>query len=156
MNTLISHFNFKAAFPSLLLKVEYHWIGMVRYTRGSFMKVCICYGKELRIYLVSNRKPRFHSNKESTCQCRRHKRHWFDPWVRKIPWGRKWQPTPIFLPVKFIGWKSLEGYSPWGHEESDTIEHRHIYLGNQVMMSNLHFRKITLAPSIDNALTGKE
>ena len=36
--------------------------------------------------------------KESACQCRSCKRHRFDPWVRKIPWRRKWQPTPVFLP----------------------------------------------------------
>ena len=38
------------------------------------------------------------SGKESACQCRRYKRHRFDPWVRKIPWRRKWKPTPVFLP----------------------------------------------------------
>ena len=38
----------------------------------------------------------------------------FDPWVRKIPWRRKWQPTPVLLPGKFRGWRSLVGYSPWG------------------------------------------
>ena len=37
-----------------------------------------------------------------------------DPWVRKIPWGREWQPTPIFLPGKSHGQRSLVGYSPWG------------------------------------------
>ena len=36
------------------------------------------------------------------------------------PWRKKWQPTPIFLPGKSHGWKSLVGYSPWGHTESDT------------------------------------
>ena len=36
--------------------------------------------------------------KESACQCRRCKRRSFDPWVRKMPWRRKWQPTPVFLP----------------------------------------------------------
>ena len=41
--------------------------------------------------------------KEPTCQGRRHKRCGFDPWVRKIPWRSKWQPTPIFLPGKFHG-----------------------------------------------------
>jgi len=35
--------------------------------------------------------------KEPACQCRRRKRCRFDPWVRKIPWRRKWQPTPVFL-----------------------------------------------------------
>ena len=39
---------------------------------------------------------------------------WFDPWVEKIPWRRKWQLTPVFLPGKSHGQKSLTGYSPWG------------------------------------------
>ena len=53
------------------------------------------------------------SGKESACHFRSHQ---FDPWVRKIPWRKKWQPTPVFLPGKFHGQKSLEGYSPWGHK----------------------------------------
>ena len=43
------------------------------------------------------------SGKESTCKCRRHKRDGFDPWVSKIPWSRKWQPTPVFLPGESHG-----------------------------------------------------
>ena len=39
----------------------------------------------------------------------------FVSWVRKIPWRRKWQPTPVFLPGKSQGQRSLVGYSPWGH-----------------------------------------
>ena len=39
--------------------------------------------------------------KEFACHFRRHKRPEFDPWVGKIPWSRKWQPTPVFLPGKF-------------------------------------------------------
>ena len=39
----------------------------------------------------------------------------FDPWVGKIPWKRKWQPTPVFLPGESQGQRSLAGYSPWGH-----------------------------------------
>ena len=46
---------------------------------------------------VTVRIPRWHSGKESICQ---HRRRRFDPWVRKIPWSRKWQPTPVFLPEK--------------------------------------------------------
>ena len=46
----------------------------------------------------------------------------FDPWVGKIPWRRKWQPTPVFLPGESHGWRSLVGYSPWGRKESDTTE----------------------------------
>ena len=38
-----------------------------------------------------------------------------DPWVGKIPWSRKWQPAPVFLPGEFRGKRSLAGYSPWGH-----------------------------------------
>ena len=41
--------------------------------------------------------PRRRSGKESAWQYRRHKRHRFDPWVRKNPWSRNWQPTPVFL-----------------------------------------------------------
>ena len=41
----------------------------------------------------------------------------FNLWVRKIPWRRKWQPTPGFLPRESHGWRSLMGYSPWGHKE---------------------------------------
>ena len=46
----------------------------------------------------------------------------FDPWVGKIPWRRKWKPTPVFLPRKFHGWRSLVSYSPWGRKESNTTE----------------------------------
>ena len=45
----------------------------------------------------------WHSGKESACQCRRLKRHQFDPWLRKIPWRMKWQLTPVFLSGKFNG-----------------------------------------------------
>ena len=47
---------------------------------------------------------------------------WFDPWVRKIPWRRTWQPIPVFLPGESHGQRSLEGYSPWGRKESDMTE----------------------------------
>ena len=39
-----------------------------------------------------------------------------------LPWRRKWQPTPVFLPGELHGQRSLVGYSPWGHKESDTTE----------------------------------
>ena len=57
--------------------------------------------------------PWWFSGKESTCQCRR---YGFDSCIRKIPWRRKWQPTPIELPGKSHGQRSLAGYSPWGHK----------------------------------------
>ena len=46
----------------------------------------------------------------------------FNPWVGKIPWRREWQPTLVFLPGEFHGQRSLVGYSPWGHKQSDTTE----------------------------------
>ena len=46
-------------------------------------------------------------------------RNGFDPWVTKIPWSRKWQPTLVFLPGKFHRQGSLASYSPWGHRELD-------------------------------------
>ena len=39
----------------------------------------------------------------------------FNPWIGKIPWSRKWQPTPVFLSGRYHGQRSLGGYSPWGH-----------------------------------------
>ena len=45
-----------------------------------------------------------------------------DPWVGKICWRREWQPTPIFLPRESHGQRSLVGYSPQGHRESDKTE----------------------------------
>ena len=56
------------------------------------------------------------------CQCRRHKRWEFDPWVRKIPWRRALLPIPVFLPGKSHGQRSLVSYSPWGHKESHMTE----------------------------------
>ena len=52
------------------------------------------------------------NGKEPTYQCRRHKRQGFNPCVRKIPWRRAWQPTPVFLPRESHGQRSLEGYRP--------------------------------------------
>ena len=46
-------------------------------------------------------------------------RHGFDPWVGRIPWRRKWQPTPVLLPGKSHGQRSLVGYSSWDHKELD-------------------------------------
>ena len=44
-------------------------------------------------------------------------------WVSgKVPWRRKWQPTPVFLPGESHGQRSLVGYSPWGRQDSQTAE----------------------------------
>ena len=44
-----------------------------------------------------------------------------------LPWTRKWQPTPVLLPGKFHGLRSLIGYSPWGRKESDMTERLHFH-----------------------------
>ena len=59
---------------------------------------------------------------ESTCQWRRCRRCGLGPWVGKIPWRRAWQPTTVFLPGEFYRQRSLAGYNPWGHKESDMTE----------------------------------
>ena len=62
----------------------------------------------------------------------------FDPWVRKISWRRKWQSTPVFLPGEFYGQRSLVGYSPWGHKESDTtkwLTHTHTHRAKESLKS---------------------
>ena len=50
-----------------------------------------------------------------------------NPWVGKIPWRRKWQLTPVFLPGEFHGQRSLAGYSPWGRKKLDMTERRILY-----------------------------
>ena len=60
--------------------------------------------------MVSAGLPSWLSGTESACHCRR---CWFHPWVCKIAWNRKWEPTLIFLPGKSYGQESLESYSPW-------------------------------------------
>ena len=51
----------------------------------------------------------------------------FDPWVGKILWRRKWQPTPVLLPGKSLGQRHMVGYSPLGRKELDTTERLHFH-----------------------------
>ena len=64
--------------------------------------------------------------KESICTARRPS---FDPWVWRIPWRRKWQPTPVFLSGESHRQRRLADYNPWSHKELDTtkwlIHHHH-------------------------------
>ena len=62
------------------------------------------------------------SGKEPACQCRRPERCGVNPWVRKIPWRRAWQPSPVLLPGESHGQRSLAGYSPWGLKESESTK----------------------------------
>ena len=78
------------------------------------------------IHTLSIGLPRWLSDKESTCRFTLvlPLESWVHPWVGKIPWSRKWQPAPVFLPGISHG-QGLVGYSPWGCKESDTTEHVH-------------------------------
>ena len=67
--------------------------------------------------------PRWLSGKQSACQCKRHERHGFDPWVKKIPSRREWQPTPGFLPGESHAQRSLASYTTsWVRKESDMTD----------------------------------
>ena len=68
----------------------------------------------------------------------------FDPWVRRIPSRRKWQPTPVLLPGEFHGWRSPVGYSPWGCKESDMTERLHFHF--QLSRSNILCFSTSWAP----------
>ena len=76
-------------------------------------------GEVIGICIADSGLPWWLRGKEFICQCRR---HGFDPWVGKVPWRRKWQPTPVFLPGKSHGQRGWVGYSPWDHKELDTSE----------------------------------
>ena len=66
----------------------------------------------------------------------------FVPWVGKISWRRKWQPSPV-LPGEFHGQRSLVGYSPWGHKESDMTE----------QLTLLHFDNVILSWNSGSSLS---
>ena len=82
---------------------------------------------------------------------RRHKRCSFDPWVRKIPWRRAWQPTSVVLPGEWHGQRSLVVYSPGGCKEStgwkQLSTHHQGYLG--IPSGSVQFSSVTqLCPTL--------
>ena len=92
------------------------------------------------VYLMTGL-PWWLSGKESPCQWRRLRKHEYEgdsgnmsliPWIRKIPWRRKWQPTPISLLGESYGQRNLVGYSPWGrkvrHDWATERLHTHTHL----------------------------
>ena len=129
----------------LVFKVSFRHYSLYLFSMSNFLKMCafvilkfqddrIILSKFSLIYILLKDiidrwwwpwLPRWHSGQEFDCQCRRHR---FNPWVRKIPWSRKWQPTSVFLPGKSHGWRSLVGCNSWGHNELDLTEHAHTKL----------------------------
>ena len=87
------------------------------------MKSVLSTDLEYGAYKIIGGLPRWYNGQESTCQCRRSKRCEFSPWVQRIPWRRKWQPSQVFLPGESHGERSLVGYRPWGRKDSYMTEH---------------------------------
>ena len=113
------------ALSHLTLQGEEAWKRKVKawMVNDSALFLASCIGEEERFsvgdpppHSYSFRLPRWLSGKEPACQCRSCRRCGFDPWVRKIPWRRKWQISLVFLPGESHGWRSLadSGCSPWG------------------------------------------
>ena len=96
--------------------------------------------------------PRWCSGKESTCQCRRHKRCRVYLWIWKIPWSRRCQPTTVFLPGKFYGQRSLAGCSIWDCKELDTTEwlttHTHTCICVAITTLRIQNSSITATPKL--------
>ena len=85
--------------------------------------------ENIYIYLIGEL-PRWHRDKESACQYRRCKRPRFDPWVRKIPWKRKWQPISVFLPEKFHdrgAWQTTVHGAAKNWTQLSVCEHTHTH-----------------------------
>ena len=82
--------------------------------RWNYWCLGICFPISWRVW-----KPQWFIGKEPAYQCRR---CGLESWVRKTPWKRKWQPTPVFLSGESHGQKSLAGYQPWRGKESDMTE----------------------------------
>ena len=78
------------------------------------------------------------SGKASACQ------HRFNPWIGKIPWSRKWQPTPVYLPGKFYGPRSLEGPSPWDCKVLIRTEHACTHTHTHTNTQRLQSIKFTI------------
>ena len=90
-------------FPLLLIVHSHPWLPL---RISNCFTACVYNTKGLPTWL---------SGKESTCHCRRCQ---FDPWVRKMPWRRKWQPTPVFLPEVSPWTEKPGGLYPMGSQRA--------------------------------------
>ena len=115
------------------------------------------------LFLSTCRPPRWLSGKESSCQCQSHRRLRFNPWVRKIPWRRKWLTHSSILAWKIPWTEEPMGYSPWGRKESDrhgaptptfllshslSYHHIHVFHFNQCTSTNGMFNSSFLLTQI--------
>ena len=89
-------------------------VGQIHLRQNLFCNILMNISCNLLTNVLEVGLPWWLSGKESACQCRR---RGFKSWVETIPWRKKWQPTPVFLPGEFHGQRSLVGYSLWGHTQ---------------------------------------
>ena len=152
-----------------------HWRGATQTTNTSSRWV----GKQcnecrrLQSSLDCKRVKGFPGGSDGKRVCLQCGRPGFNPWAGKIPWRRKWQHTPVFLPRKSHGWRNLAGYSPWSHKESDMTEWLHFLSflwttrrSNQSILNeinlNIHWTDaeaevpILWAPDMKSRLIGKD
>ena len=99
---------YRTTLNSLLLYLTFLWVGWAPVGSSWFFFFLTFY------FALEYGLPRWLSGKISACQCRRHRKQGFYPWVQKIPWRRKWQPAPVFLPGNSHGQRSLVGYKSPG------------------------------------------
>ena len=92
------------------------------------------------------------NGKESTCQCRRRRRHGLHPWLGKILWRGKWQPTPVFLPVESHGQRRRASNNTWGHKDLDITEWLSTHT-SIIMLGNINCRKMFNLRLCKTALT---
>ena len=85
---------------------------IIRQCIQEFISGCLFCSIDWHICIYASQLPQWLSRWRICLQCRRHRRCRFNPWVKKIPWRRKWKPCPVFLPEKSPGQRRLVGYSP--------------------------------------------
>ena len=119
----------RPCFISTLVSLPFTWketLFFPQIVTISFNWLCFISGPTLSTYPLTGWWPRLW---RICLQCRR---PGFDPWIRKTPWRRKWQPTPVFLPGELHRERSLAVCSPWGHKESDTTERLTLSLSHRL------------------------
>ena len=119
-------------FKTVILKARKQWTYISKVTRENNcqLKIHTKIAYERQIYIHIYMHIHAHTGasqaalvvKNPAANAGRLKRCRLHPWIGKIPWRRAQQPFPAFLPGESHGQRSLVGYSPWGHKESDTTE----------------------------------
>ena len=115
--TRLSDFTFTFHFHALERKWQPTPVFLPGESQGRRSLVgCRLWGRTASDTTEATQQQQQQSVKNPPAKCRRYRRLWFDPWVGKIPWRRKWQPTPVFFSWKSHGQRSMVGYSSRGRK----------------------------------------